>query len=427
MNIHTLLIFLVLFQSSILISQAGMAISWMLYAWNKPENLKKIRSPNYFKIPKYSFTALIPARHEEKVIQDTINAVNAIDYPNHLKEILVILRSDDTKTINRAQKSIFELQNNNIKLIILNGTYPINKPHSLNHGLSHATKDIVCVFDAEDEPHRDIYNVINTTYQERNADVVQSGVQLINYRSSWFSTLNVLEYYLWFKSGLNFFTNIGNVTPLGGNTVFLKRNLVNKIGGWDENNLTEDADIGIRSTIAGAKTVIVYDEEHATREETPSTTLQFIKQRTRWNQGFLQIIAKGDWLKLPKFKQKIVVLYILLSPFILTVLMIYTPLGIFVAINQQLPIIITLVTFIPLFLLFILIAILNISLYDFTKNYKLKYSPIYIIYILVTFFPYQLLLIMSSLRAIYRFSTNLNSWEKTLHINAHREGVYIHD
>lgn len=285
----------IVFFSSILAIQSAITLLWMLYAWEDKSKIISSKSPKVFLPPRYSFTAFLPARHEERVIKDTILAINRIDYPTELKEILVLCREDDKETIAKAREAIKSLKNKNIRLVIFND-FPINKPHGLNKGLAEAQNQIVGIFDAEDEPHKDIYNIVNTVLIKDKVDVVQSGVQLMNFRSHWFSALNVLEYFFWFKSGLHFFTNVGSVSPLGGNTVFFKKNWLKKIGGWDENCLTEDADIGIRLTLAGAKIKVVYDERHATQEETPHSVKSFIKQRTRWNQGFLQILKKRDWL-----------------------------------------------------------------------------------------------------------------------------------
>jgi len=41
------------------------------------------------------------------------------------------------------------------------------------------------------------------------------------------------------------------MVPLGGNTVFLRRDLLEQIGGWDQDCLTEDADVGIRLSTTG--------------------------------------------------------------------------------------------------------------------------------------------------------------------------------
>lgn len=247
----------------------------------------------------------------------------------------------------------------------------------------------------------------------------------MNYRSHWFSALNVMEYFFWFKSGLHFFSRIGEITPLGGNTVFFKREWLKRIGGWDKNCLTEDADIGFRLTLAGAKTRVVYDEQHATQEETPSSVTGFIKQRTRWNQGFLQIFLKGDWKRLPKLRQKIISAYILLSSVTQTTLLFYMPLGIYIAFTQKLPVIVSLFSFMPIYLFLLQLLVFIVGLYEFTRAYKLKFPFWMPLKVLFTFYPYQLLLMFSSFRAFYRVLFSHNSWEKTLHTNAHRKMVGV--
>lgn len=410
---------------SIMMSLHGLlTLMWMLYAWENPENALHHRSPTLYRPPQKSFTAIIPARHEEKVIADTIRALNNIRYPEDLKEIIVVCTDEDLKTIDEVKKTIFSLKNPSIRLLTYNGE-PINKPRALNVGLSRSRGEVVCVFDAEDEPHPDIYLIINTLMQTRNVDVVQSGVQLMNFRSYWFSTLNCLEYYFWFKSGLYFFSRIGHVMPLGGNTVFFKKEYLKMIGGWDEQCLTEDTDIGFRMIEAGAKVRVIYDEEHVTREETPSKVKEFIKQRTRWNQGFLQILEKGSWASLPTKRQKVTALYILLSPVMQTLMLLYIPIALWVALTMKMPVVISLFSYIPFLVLGLQITTLMIGLQEFTKSYNLKFQWFMPLKIIIIFFPYQLLLMISALRAMGRFTLNTNTWEKTLHINAHREPLKL--
>lgn len=410
----------VLLISCILTLQGVLTLVWMLYAWNDPLLAKKNRSPRKYDYPKHSFTALIPARFEEKVIKDTINAVVNIDYPDELKEVYILCRYDDTKTIQEAHRLVSKLNNPKIRTLVLEGV-PVNKPKALNFGLEFASNEIIAVFDAEDEPHPQIYNVINTVLTKRpQVSAVQSGVQLMNYKSHWFSALNCMEYFFWFKSGLHFFTNFGKATPLGGNTVFIKRHKLKEIGGWDENCLTEDADIGIRLGISSCKIAIVYDEEHVTREETPTSASEFIKQRTRWNQGFMQIFFKMNWKNFPLLRQKITILYILLSPIFQALLTLYLPIALLMAIFIKMPIAISMFSFVPLFLFMIQLGVILTGLYEFTRVYKYSFPTISLIKTAIFFLPYQIMLMYSSFRAFYRYIYDFNAWEKTTHVNAHR-------
>jgi glycosyltransferase XagB len=414
----TILSSILIILSLILIVQGIYNLYLMLYAWENPDRIEKNRSPRIFYRPQTTFTAIIPARHEEAVIADTIRAVSRIDYPVEMTEILIVLRVDDVGTIKAAQEAIDSLGRKHAKIVIFDG-YPINKPHGLNVALKEATKDVVVIFDAEDEPHKNIYNIVNTVFVRDNPDVVQSGVQLINFHSNWYSAFNVLEYFFWFKSCLQYFSSQG-VIPLGGNTVFFKRNKLNEVNGWDENCLTEDADIGLKLSLRGADIRVVYDEEHATQEETPPSLSGFIKQRTRWNQGFMQIIQKGYWKQLPQFKHKVLALYVLGWPLIQAFLFLALPVSLLSSIFLKLSVMVTLLSVIPMFLLLLQMSIAIVGLWEFCRDYKLKFPVYYPIKLAISFIPYQFILGFSALRATVRFIQSNTTWEKTEHVNAHR-------
>lgn len=404
--------------SIFLAAQGLYALFLMLYAWEDPERSESDKSPNTFHSPTLSFTALVPVRHEENVIEDTLRAISSFAYPSHLMETIVICSADDVGTIKAVNTAISKLNTGNISLTIYS-ELPINKPHGLNEALKNARNDVVVIFDAEDEPHKDIYNIANTVMLRDDADVVQSGVQLMNYRSRWFSMFNVMEYYFWFKSSLHFYARAG-IIPLGGNTVFFKRDKLLEVGGWDHYCLTEDADIGLRLSRIGAKIRVVYDERHTTREETPPTVSGLVKQRTRWNQGFMQILLKKDWLALPHLYQRILALYTFIWPVMNALLFLYVPFSIWWAFTTRMPVLYAIILNAPMYILVLHLTTFILGLYEFTRDYKLKY-PFWMPFKAVIFYyPYQLLLGYSALRAVLRLMKGNISWEKTQHINAHR-------
>lgn len=406
---------------TLLMLQGALSLFFMMYAWEVPERVELNRAPKKFADPLHSFTVLLPARHEELVIADTIRSAAAIDYPEDKKEILVLINdTDDNETIRLAKETIASIGASNIHLITFTGT-PINKPKGLNIGLKRATKGIVTIFDAEDEVHPDLFRMMNTVFIERKSDVVQSGVQLMNYQSSWFSLFNVLEYFFWFKSALHFFA-AGGMIPLGGNTVFFKREWLNKVKGWDEYCLTEDADIGLRLSLLGAKTSIVYDEIYATREETPSTVYDFLKQRTRWNQGFIQILFKGDWLKLPTFRQKFLAFYVFSWPIFQGILFVIMPVSFIVAETVEMTPFLSVFSNVPTYMLIVFLIVFNLGLHEFIKNYSFRYSPLLIVKTIIFFLPFVALLGLAAFRAVFREMIGNNTWEKTTHLNIQRNG-----
>jgi cellulose synthase/poly-beta-1,6-N-acetylglucosamine synthase-like glycosyltransferase len=398
--------------------QAIFNIRLRLFIWETPEHAWMNHAPTVYRDPCLSFTIMLPARHEEDVYRETIQKVYELNYPKELMQIIAICREDDPGTIAEAQAKIDELGDPNVQLLIFNDL-PINKPHGLNLALQVARGDVVTIFDAEDEPHPDILNIINTTMLDEDVDVVQSGVQLMNHNTRWFCFLNVLEYFFWFKSSLHFFSRIG-MTPLGGNTVFVRRLLMEQLGGWDETCLTEDADLGIRLSESHARMRIIYDDEFVTKEETPHTIEQFIKQRTRWNQGFIQILVRGEWLKMEKLSQRLLALYILILPEVQAFFLLMLFVSILMFFLVKLPIWLALLTYMPMYCFVLAVFIDTAGLHEFLKAHGRPWKWSEAIWTMLAFFPYQFLLSLGAVRAVWRFLQGATNWEKTAHIGQHR-------
>ena len=407
--------------SLLLTAQSAYSTSLMLYVWEDEEKHARSWAPTTFEPPHHRFTILLPARHEEAVIQDTIQRVVDLNYPRELVQVLVVIEAGDTGTIAKVNEKLHQLRRQgvrNVRLVTFDDP-PINKPHGLNVGLREATGDVVTIFDAEDEPHADILNVVNTVMLREPVPVVQCGVQLMNYADRWFSALNVLEYFFWFKSRMHYHASAGMV-PLGGNTVFMRRDLLERLGGWDQYCLTEDADIGIRLSAADVPIRVLYEDHYVTREETPPTVGQFIKQRTRWNQGFLQVLAKGDWLRLPTWQQRLLALYTLRFPLLQAFTTLYLPVSLWLMFFAKVPVLVAMLSSLPLYMLLIQLGISVVGLYEFTAVHKLRPSRLAPLWLAAAYLPYQWLLGYAALRAAWRQMLGINTWEKTQHVGAHR-------
>jgi cellulose synthase/poly-beta-1,6-N-acetylglucosamine synthase-like glycosyltransferase len=412
--------------SLILTIQAIYTLYIMLYTWDQPEAYKKAKAPARFLKPQKSFTVMLPVRHEEDVIQSTIERVVRSNYPLSLLEVVVICSPDDSGTSAKAQQKIAQLRRqgiDNVRVIAYKGK-PINKPHGLNACLRVTRNELVTIFDAEDDIHPDIFNVINTVFLKEKVAVVQAGVQLMNYESTWYSVLNVLEYFFWFKSRLHYHTKLG-MTPLGGNTVFFTRDVLERVGGWDEQDLTEDADIGIRISLLGEPMRVIYDDRYVTREETPPTISQFIKQRTRWSQGFLQTLLKGEWKQLPKLEQRLLALYTLGFPAIQAMLGVYIVASALMMFTVKAPVPVAIILDLPFYLLAAHFMLNVIGLYEFTEAHGMKPTWKTPVIMALGYIPYQGMLAYASVRATMRQLRGINNWEKTQHVGAHRQAQVL--
>lgn len=407
--------------SMVLTAQATFTLYMMLYTWDHAGADQLTRAPGPFTPPSLSFTAIMPVRHEQAVVATTMDRIVRSDYPRELLQVLVVCSADDTGTIEAGRQKMDSLASEgirNVELVIFDDG-PVNKPHALNCALARATNQVVTVFDAEDEVHPDLFKLVNTIVLTEQVNVVQAGVQLMNYQSNWYSTFNVLEYFFWFKSRLHYQARRGSI-PLGGNTVFVRRDLLQRVGGWDQHNLTEDAELGLRLSAMGERIRVLYDDRYVTKEETPPTLAQFIRQRTRWSQGFMQTLRKGTWKQMPTRHQRFLALYTLAFPHVQVALAFYVPISLATMLLLEAPVVLVLLSFLPVLAMAAHFLTSVVGLYEFTDAHGLKAHPSTVVKMAVTWFPYQFVLGYAAVRALRRHLAGVGDWEKTQHVGAHR-------
>jgi glycosyltransferase XagB len=423
----------VLVASIVLFSIAGATLWWMMHAWRTPEMLASTTFATPEGAPGLSFTLLLPIRHEQRsVVENTVQKMLESTHDNF--EILIITGEDDPENTQMAE-DLAQLAPEKIFTVIDHDHR--NKATALNHALRSGKirGDVIGVFDAEDIVHHELLVNVDHAFRSEEADVVQGGVQLLNFYSSWYSLRNCLEYFFWFRSRLHLQAAKGFIT-LGGNTVFIRSELVDREidengqrvqWGWDETCLAEDCELGVRLSSRGKKVVVAYSPEMVTREETPDTITSFIKQRTRWNQGFLQVYRKGDWKELPTLRQRLLARFTLSTPFYQAASGLAVPLGVGIGVFVKVPIAIAMISWMPAIPAFLVLAFEIAALRDFGKEYfgagqadqEHKVRLIHYLKLILGTPFYQVMLMFAAIRSVVREATNHNDWELTRHVGAH--------
>jgi cellulose synthase/poly-beta-1,6-N-acetylglucosamine synthase-like glycosyltransferase len=384
-----------------------------LYAWRTPETLEATRFPAAGRLPRRSFSLIVPARHEEAVLGRTLDRLARIDHPHF--EILVVIGDDDGDTLAVAER-VAALYPGLIRIVI--DTNPAkNKSRALNSALPHCRNEIVGIFDAESEVHPLLLRTVDECFQVTAADVVQGGNQLMNYHSSWYAVRNVLEYYFWFKSRLHFHA-ARQFVPLGGSTVFFVRDVLVQAAGWDDECLTEDIELGTRLSVQGVRIVVAYDPLLVTREETPHSVRSLIKQRTRWNQGYLQVLRKGAWWRLP-LRQRALAFSTLAMPLLQAFTGAMIPVAVATVLLLKAPVLVTLAYFLPFIPMLTIAAAELAGLASFCREYGVRARRRDYVRLVLGAAPYQLVLMLSALRAAMRELAGIRTWEKTVHVGAH--------
>ncbi|GMA30422.1 glycosyltransferase [Litorihabitans aurantiacus] len=385
------------------------------YAWWHPESRERTRFPDTDGRHGLSFSIIVPCRHEsEPVVRATIEKLLAQTHDD--VEVVISVGHDDPGTWAVAERIAAE---HPLQVRVSVDTHPVkNKPRQLNTALAECTGDVVGVFDAESIAAPDLLSNIDNTFRRTQSAAVQGAVQLVNHRDSWFALRNCLEYFIWFSSRLHLQERLGFI-PLGGTTVFVRRELLLSMGGWDEDCLAEDCELGVRLSSHGHRISVAYSPALATREETPEDVPAFVKQRTRWALGFFQVYGKQEWRRLPTARERLAARWTLTQQHLVAVTGVVVPISVALALLGSFPLPVAMITFLPLVVTLATVALEACMLRELGRDHGLAVGVRDYVVLVLSTIPFQLLLAFATLRAYVRLRRGDLRWEKTEHAGRH--------
>lgn len=233
-------------------------------------------------LPRY--TVLVPAYREPEVIAGLVAALERLEYPRDRLEVKLLLEEGDDETLAAAQAVRTELP---VTVLIVPEGSPRTKPRALNYGLMWSGGELVTIYDAEDRPEPLQLRRAAVAMDRLPDDVacLQARLEFDDSRRNVLARLFSVEYLTWFRCFLPGLAASGGVLPLGGTSNHFRRRALVQVGAWDPFNVTEDADLGIRLQRCGYRVGVL---DSVTVEEVNSDTINWIKQRSRWQKGYLQ-------------------------------------------------------------------------------------------------------------------------------------------
>ena len=228
-------------------------------------------------------SVMVPLHREPDIAKALVNRLSKLTYPKSLLEVLLVVENNDVETSNSL--SLAELPPWMRMLIVPEGQ-PKTKPRALNHAMRFCSGDLIGIYDAEDAPDPNQIETVVNKFRSSPADTgcVQGILQFYNPTQNWLARCFTMDYAAWFRVILPGIARLGLPVPLGGTTLFLKREALEKLVGWDAHNVTEDADLGLRLHRLGYRTALV---ESVTGEEANCMPWRWIRQRSRWIKGYM--------------------------------------------------------------------------------------------------------------------------------------------
>lgn len=255
------------------------------------------------KQPTYDPTVsiLIPAHNEEVVIEQTLQAMVNLHYPKDRLEVIVI--NDNSSDRTGAIVDAYSAQYSFIHAV---HTAPPHggkgKSGALNQGLKRSTGEIIVVYDADNTPEPDaIRYLAHGLHHDPKAGAVVGKFRVVNARRNLLTRLINIETltFQWLAQAGRWFWF--KMTTIPGTNFAIRRSILEQLGGWDEQALSEDTELSIRVYDCGY--YIRFFPAAITWEQEPENLKVWWRQRTRWARGNLYVIFKYLF-KLHKMKNR---------------------------------------------------------------------------------------------------------------------------
>jgi hypothetical protein len=206
-----------------------LAALWSQITHRGPEDVPLFRRyKNPFRMPRVSI--MVPLLHEKEIAGALITRLSRLTYPKSLLDVVLVLEEEDD--ITHATLARTKLPTWISVIQVPKGDNLTTKPRALNYALDFCEGSIIGVWDAEDAPQPDQIERIVTRFQTapRSVACLQGILDYYNPRANWLSRCFTIEYAAWWRVVLPGIARLGLVIPLGGTTLFFRRDILEELG-----------------------------------------------------------------------------------------------------------------------------------------------------------------------------------------------------
>ncbi len=228
----------------------------------------------------------VPARNEAERIEDCLNSILSLDYPNEKMEILVVNDASTDNTREIVENIIKQNPDRNI-VLINNKEGGKGKAYPMNQMLEVAKGEFFINFDADSYiDQKDVLKVILGYFGDENVAAAMPAMR-VKKPKTFLQKVQHCEFmmYMFYK---RLMTAIDCVHVVPGPFGAYRTAVLRKIGGFKLKNLVEDMEITFRIQKNHYKVIQVLERNVYTNM--PGTVKGICKQRNRWFKGTYQTL-----------------------------------------------------------------------------------------------------------------------------------------
>ena len=230
------------------------------------------------------YMVILPMYKEAAILPHLVEGMKKMDYPAERLEIKLLIEEDDQETMEAAEAMDLQPPFSICKIPV---SYPRTKPKACNVGIQEGEADYLVIYDAEDRPEPDQLKKAVWAFRQvpSNVACIQAKLGFYNPVQNLLTRCFTAEYATWFGLCLPGMDALSAPIPLGGTSNHFRMEILRKLGGWDEFNVTEDCDLGLRLFSNGYRTRIMAS---TTWEQACPSLHYWFRQRSRWVKGYMQ-------------------------------------------------------------------------------------------------------------------------------------------
>lgn len=256
--------------------------------------MKVYKTDGHIPLKEYPMvTIMVPAHNEGLVIKRTVESLLKFDYPTSKYEIIVINDNSSDNSAELLERVRRENPGRKLKIINTDAvTGGKGKSNALNIGFEQAEGSVIAIYDADNTPEPQALRIlVENLMADDKLGAVIGKFRTRNRNASIltrFVNIETLAYQCMNQAGRYFFFKLCTIP---GTNFVMRREIIEKIGGWDTKALSEDTEISFRIYRMGY--YIKMMPLAVTWEQEPHLLKVWFKQRTRWAKGNIYVLAKN--------------------------------------------------------------------------------------------------------------------------------------
>jgi cellulose synthase/poly-beta-1,6-N-acetylglucosamine synthase-like glycosyltransferase len=271
-----------LFTALLLLTETA---EWTLSLWRKQR--KPAIAGKLARFPRV--TIHVPTHDEPPLmVMQTLNSLSRLDYPNF--EVIVLDNNTTDESLWRPVASHCEALGSRFRFYHLDNVKGF-KAGALNRALelTDPTSEFIAVIDSDYQVAPHWLRSVMPGFDDPQVGIVQAPQDYRDDRESLFKACLYEEYTGFFRIGMVERAE-HNAIIQHGTMCVIRREAMERVGGWAEWCITEDTEFGLRVFEAGY--TALYTPVSMGRGLMPDTYAAYKSQRYRWVYGAMQILKR---------------------------------------------------------------------------------------------------------------------------------------